>query len=166
VPTHTIRPATPPDIPALYRLVQELAAYERLTHEVRATEDSLRQAMFGDRVYLEAVIAESAGETVGYASYFHNYSTFVGKPGLWIEDIFVRPALRGKGHGRALFQSLANIAQQRGCGRLEWSALDWNEAAVGFYLEFGARKLDEWTMFRLDETGIAKLAGGSQTKAE
>jgi len=159
---YTIRAARREDVPTVLALVRELATYERLEHEIKVTAAGLEAAMFGERRYIEAVIAEAAGEAVGYASYFHNFSTFVGKPGLWVEDIFVRPGLRGRGYGRALFQALAKIAEERGCGRLEWSALDWNEAAIGFYLEFGARKMDEWTMFRLDENAISRLARGSQ----
>jgi len=160
VPACTIRPAVEADIPLVLALIRDLAAYERLSHQVVATEAGLHAAMFGARPVAEALIAESAGAAVGYALFFHNFSTFTGKPGLWVEDIFVRTAERGRGYGRALFQALARVAHERDCGRMEWSALDWNEAAIGFYLEFGARKLDEWTMFRLDESGISRLAGG------
>jgi GNAT superfamily N-acetyltransferase len=155
-----IREATQEDVPLVYTLVRELAAFERLSGEVKATEEGLRAALFGERRFIEAVIAESGGEAVGFATFFHNFSTFVGKPGLWVEDIFVRPKFRGQGHGKLLFRALAGIASTRGCGRMEWSALDWNETAIGLYLEFGARKLDEWLMYRLDEAGISRLAGG------
>ena len=158
----TIRKAEREDVPLVLGLVKELASYERLSHEVKVTASALETAMFGERRFIEAVLAEAVGQPVGYASFYHNFSTFNGKPGMWVEDIFVLPTQRGRGYGRALFRALAKIAEERGCGRLEWSALDWNEAAITFYLEFGARKLDEWTMFRLDENGIARLARGSQ----
>ena len=155
-----IREATEQDVPLLLGLIRELAAYERLADQVHATEAGLRDAMFGERRTAEAVIAEVGVEPIGYGLFFHNFSTFTGKPGLWVEDIFIRPAFRARGHGRALFRALAAIAQERGCGRMEWSALDWNSSAIGFYLGFGARRMDEWTIFRLDEAGVAKLAKG------
>ena len=150
--------ATEHDVPVLHRLIQELAAYERLAHEVVAEESDLREALFGPRPYAEAVIATLGAEPVGFALWFHNYSTFVGRPGLYLEDLFVLPAWRGRGVGRALIVHLARIAVERRCGRMEWSVLDWNEPAIRFYKSLGARPMDEWTVFRVTGDALVRLA--------
>ncbi len=158
--TITIRSATPDDVTAILDLIKALAEYERLLHTVTATEEQLAETLFGGRRYAEVFLAESGGEAIGFALFFHNYSTFVGKPGIYVEDVFVRPEYRGKGVGKALFRTVASVAHERDCGRMEWSVLNWNEPAIGFYRRIGARSLDEWTLYRLDEEGIEELAGG------
>ena len=154
-----IRPATEADVPLILRFVRELAAYERLAHEVVATEDGLRQTLFGARPYAEVVIAElDGGEPAGFALFFHNYSTFLGRPGIYLEDLYVRPEVRGKGVGRALLAHLARLAVERGCGRLEWWVLDWNEDAIRFYRSLGARPIEDWTVFRVTGEALQRLA--------
>jgi GNAT superfamily N-acetyltransferase len=155
-----IRPATPADVPTVARLIRGLAEYERLAHEVVLDEDRLREHLFGPRPYCEVLIAEEAGAPVGFALFFHNYSTFLAKPGIYLEDLFVLPEHRGKGHGKALFAELARIAVARGCGRLEWWVLDWNEPAIGFYKALGAAAMDDWTVYRLTGDALTRLAGG------
>ena len=157
--TLTIRPATEADVPLILRFIRELAEYERLLHEVVATEDRLRETLFGARPAAEVVIAEDAGEPVGFALFFHNYSTFLAQPGIYLEDLYVRPEARGRGVGRALLAHLAALAQERGCGRLEWWVLDWNESAVRFYRSLGAQPMEDWTVFRLAGDDLARLAG-------
>ncbi len=144
-----IRTAEPEDVPVLLGLIRELAEYERLGHEVVATEDGLRAGLFGAQASAEALIAQVDGEVAGFALYFPTFSTFLARPGIWLEDLFVRPALRGKGYGRALLAHLAGLAAERGCGRLEWAVLDWNEPAQGFYRQFGAAPLADWSTWRL-----------------
>jgi GNAT superfamily N-acetyltransferase len=139
-------------------LITALAEYERLAHEAVATEGDLREALFGARPYAEAVVASVDAEPVGFALWFHNYSTFVGRPGLYLEDLFVLPAWRGRGVGRALIVHLARIAVERRCGRMEWSVLDWNEPAIRFYKSLGARPMDEWTVFRVTGDALVRLA--------
>ena len=158
MPDVSILPATEADIPSILSLIKELAEYEKLAHQVSATEASLRATLFGPRPYAQTLIARFNGEVAGQAIFFHTYSTFMAKPGIYIEDIYVRVPLRGKGIGKALLCEVAKIARQRNCGRIEWSVLDWNQPAIDFYKRIGAAPLDEWTMFRLDEAGIAKLA--------
>jgi len=153
-----IRPATVEDVPLLLRLIGELAEYERLAHEAVATEEALRSSMFGARPYAEAVIADVDGEAAGFAVYFHTFSTFLGKPGLYLEDLYVRPTHRRRGVGEALLRSVASVACERGCGRLEWAALDWNTPAVDFYTSLGAEPLDDWTTFRVTEDALQRLA--------
>ena len=153
-----IRPATSADVPIVLRLIKALAEYERLTHEVVATETSVRETLFGSRPRAEAVIACVGGEPVGFAVWFHNYSTFVSRPGLYLEDLFVLPEWRGRGIGRALLRHLARIAVSRGCGRMEWAVLDWNEPAIRFYRSLGARSMDDWTVYRLTGEALARLA--------
>ena len=154
-----VREAVELDVPLVASLIRELAAYERLAHEVRMTEDRLGSALFGPHRYAEVAIAEDrAGEPLGFALFFHNFSTFLGLPGIYLEDLFVRPAHRGLGVGRALLQHLARVARERGCGRLEWSVLDWNEPAIGFYRRLGARANDGWTVYRLDGDALERLA--------
>ncbi|HUB97457.1 MAG TPA: GNAT family N-acetyltransferase [Stellaceae bacterium] len=154
-----IRPAAAADAAILLGFVRELAAYEKLSHEAVATEAMLAAALFGPRPFAEALIAEWDGAPVGFALFFHTFSTFVGRPGLYLEDIYVRPAHRRHGVGHALLRELAAIALARDCGRLEWAVLDWNEPAIRFYREkLGARAMDEWTVQRLDRARIKALA--------
>lgn len=154
-----IRPATPEDVPIIATLIRELAEYEKLAHEVVLHEEDLREHLFGARRYIEVVLAEEDGAVVGMALFFHNYSTFLCKPGLYLEDLFVRPEYRGKGHGKALLSHLARLAVERGCGRFEWSVLDWNTPAIEFYKSFGAVPQDDWTVFRVTGDALKKLAG-------
>lgn len=156
-----IRPATPADTPAICQLIRELAEYEKLTDQVVFDEDKMRAHLFGPRPYAEVLLAEEGGAVVGFALFFHNYSTFLGKPGIYLEDVFVQPGVRGKGHGKALMLALARLAVDRGCGRLEWSVLNWNEPAIQFYKSLGAVPMDEWTVMRLSGPALAKLGQGS-----
>lgn len=160
-----IAPATPADIPVLLQLIRGLAEYEKLSHEVSATADGLHAALFGPRPVAEAILAYVADEAnsreiaVGFAVFFHNFSTFVGRPGIYLEDLFVLPEHRGKGIGKALLLHVAALAHERGCGRFEWAVLDWNRPAIDFYRGLGARPMDEWTLFRITGEPLAKLAG-------
>jgi GNAT superfamily N-acetyltransferase len=153
-----IRPAALADVPLILAFIRELAEYERLTHEVIATEDSLRRTLFGDRPYAECLIASVDGEAAGFALFFHNYSTFLGRPGIYLEDLYVRPDARRRGLGLALLVRLARLALERGCGRLEWAVLDWNEPALAFYRRLGALPMDEWTVHRLAGAPLEVLA--------
>jgi GNAT superfamily N-acetyltransferase len=153
-----IRAATPDDVPELLRLIRGLAEYEKLEHEVTASVDKLRTSLFGERRVAEAVLGEEAGRAVGLAVYFHNYSTFRANAGLYLEDLFVEPAHRGKGYGKALLLHLAGIAAQRGCERMEWSVLDWNKPAIGFYQSLGAVVMDDWRICRLTGEALRKAA--------
>ena len=153
-----VRPATPDDVPLIFGLIRGLAEYERLGHEVIGTVDDLREHLFGSRVYCEAIIVEDEAGAAGFALFFHNYSTFRVQPGLYLEDIFVLPERRGRGLGRALLQSLASIALERRCGRLEWSVLDWSTPAIGFYQRLGARLMNDWTTCRLDGEALRALS--------
>lgn len=152
--------ATSEDVPRLLELIRALADYERMSGDVVATEARLRGTLFGPTPRAEAVIARAAHEAVGFALWFHNYSTFLGQPGLYLEDLFVLPEWRGRGVGSALLRHLAGVAVERGCGRMEWSVLNWNEPAIGFYRRLGARPMNEWTVYRLTETELARLATG------
>jgi len=154
-----IRPAVPGDIPLVLKFIQELAEYEKLSHEVTATEDQLRSTLFGARPVAEVVIASHDDAPVGFAVFFATYSTFLGKPGLYLEDLFVRPAARGNGIGRALVEYLARLTIERGWGRLEWRVLDWNEPSIAFYRKLGAEPLDDWTVFRVTGDSLRRLAG-------
>jgi GNAT superfamily N-acetyltransferase len=154
----TIRPATRADIPLVLSFIRDLAEYEKLAHEVVATEEKLAQALFGPRPYAEVLFAYEGGEPVGFALFFHSFSTFLGLPGIYLEDLFVRPAARGRGVGRGLLAHLAKLALERRCGRLEWAVLDWNEPAIGFYRALGARVMDEWHVFRLTGSPLERLA--------
>jgi GNAT superfamily N-acetyltransferase len=154
----TIRPATVADTPAILTFIKDLAEYEKLSHEVVADEARLRATLFDARPAAEVLIAELAGAPVGFALFFPSYSTFLGKPGLYLEDLFVRPAARGKGVGRALMSALARIAVERDYGRFEWSVLDWNEPALEFYRSLGAKPQSEWTVQRLTGAPLAALA--------
>ena len=154
-----IRPAAASDLPAMMVLVRELAEYERLSHAVTATEASFEAALFGARPTAEALVAFVDGEMVGYAIYFQNFSTFVGRAGIYLEDLYVRPERRGGGIGKRLLSRVAQVAVERKCQRLEWAVLDWNEPSIQFYKSLGAEPLDEWTIFRMAPAAIAKLAG-------
>lgn len=155
-----IRSAAPADVPVVLTLIQELADYERLSHQVVNTEELLHEALFGHRPSAEVLIAEVGGEPVGYALFFHNFSTFVGRKGLYLEDVYVRPVHRGSGIGKALLVELARIARDRNCGRMEWSVLDWNEPSIAFYRGLGAELMDGWTTCRLNESELLRLAEG------
>jgi len=154
-----IRTTTEADVPVILSLIRELAEYEREPNAVVATEAGLREVLFGAERAAEVLLALDNAQPVGFAVYFYNFSTWLGRPGLYLEDLFVRPAVRGKGFGRALLERLAQIAKERGCGRMEWAVLDWNEPAIQFYRKLGAEPMNEWTVFRLTRDGIAKLAG-------
>jgi GNAT superfamily N-acetyltransferase len=154
-----IRTTTEADVPIILSLIRELAEYERAPDAVVAAENGLREVLFGPKRSAEVLLALEKGEPVGFAVYFYNFSTWLGRPGLYLEDLFVRPAVRGKGYGRALLERLAQIAQDRGCGRMEWAVLDWNDPAIQFYRKLGAEPMNEWTVFRLTADGIARLAG-------
>jgi len=160
-PDYTIRPATAADVPTLLELIHGIAEYEKLSHAVANSEEALLAAGFGPDPYFRALLCEKGTEkrAVGFALYFYTYSTFTGKPSLFLEDLFVRPDERGSGFGKALFMELVKIARERGCGRMEWSVLDWNRPAIDFYLRLGAKAMDEWTVYRLDEAALQKLAG-------
>lgn len=156
--TLSIRPATPTDLPLIAQFIRDLADYEKLAHEVRFDEANLGEKLFGPRPYAEVVIGELDGEPQGFALFFHNFSTFEGRPGLYLEDLFVRPTARGSGLGKALLAHLAQLCVTRDCARLEWSVLDWNTPAIGFYQNLGARLMDEWTVMRVDGDALAALA--------
>ena len=157
--TVTIRAATPADLPLIAQFIRDLADYEKLAHEVRFDEAMLGDRLFGARPYAEVVIGEIDGAPQGFALFFHNFSTFEGRPGLYLEDLFVRPAARGSGLGKALLAHLAKLCVERDCARLEWSVLDWNAPAIGFYQGLGARMMDEWTVMRVDGAALVGLAG-------
>ncbi|HYT93349.1 MAG TPA: GNAT family N-acetyltransferase [Gemmataceae bacterium] len=154
-----IRPATAADTPAIARLIRGLADYERLAHTVTLDEDQLREHLFGPRPFAEVLLAEEAGEVVGFALFFSTYSTFRGQPGIYLEDLFVQPEFRGHGHGKALLTALARLAVERGCGRLEWAVLNWNKPAIDFYRALGAIRLDDWTLYRVHGESLAALGG-------
>lgn len=153
-----IRAATEPDVPLILDFIRGLAEYERLGHEVVADEARIRRALFGPRPTAEVRIAELEGRPVGFALFFHNFSTFLGLPGIYLEDLFVLPEARGHGVGRALLAHLAALARERDCGRLEWAVLDWNEPALRFYRSLGARSLDDWTVHRVTGEALDRLA--------
>ncbi len=153
-----IRAATPADVPTIARLIRALAEYERLAHAVVLREEDLREHLFGPRPYAEVFLAEDSGRVVGFALFFWNYSTFRGQPGIYLEDLFVEPEWRGKGHGKALLEALARLVIERRGARLEWSVLNWNEPALGFYRSLGAVPMDEWTVYRLTGDALTKLA--------
>ncbi len=159
MPDFEIKSTTIDDVPLILSFIQKLADYEKLSHEVVATEDGLRAVLFGERRYAETVIAYYQNQPVGFALFFHNFSTFLGKPGIYLEDLFVDPEQRGKGFGKALLVYLAKLAHERNCGRFEWSVLDWNEPSIKFYESLGAVPLKEWTMYRLTGAALDKLAG-------
>ncbi len=161
-----VRPAGEADLDTIIALVRGLADYEREPDAVQLDRDEFARHLFGPRPYAEVLLAEEeSGEVAGFALFFHNFSTWTGKPGIWLEDLFVRPEQRGRGHGKALLAEIARLAVRRGCGRVEWSVLDWNEPSIGFYRALGARAMDEWTTYRLDGEALQRLGeaatGGS-----
>jgi len=158
--TPTLRPAEPGDVDTVYELIVALAEYERLRHRVKGTRELLETALFGPRPSAEAVIAELDSDPVGFALFFHTFSTFVCRPGLWLEDLFVIPEQRRRGIGRMLLTHVAAIAVKRGCARLEWSALEWNEPALSFYAALGAETLTEWRTLRMDGAALIALGAG------
>ena len=162
----TIRPATEEDLPVILAFIRKLADYERLTHQVEATEQTLRSSLFAGPPRAEVLLAFVGGRAAGFALFFHNFSTFVGRPGLYLEDIYVDEDCRGRGIGRALFTRLAEIACERRCQRFEWAVLDWNESAIRFYEGLGARALSDWRLFRLSGEPLRKLGAGAQKTRE
>ena len=161
-----IRSATADDTKTISELIRALAEYERLSHQVVLDEHRLREHLFGPRPFAEVLLAEEAGEVVGFALFFHSYSTFLGRPGIYLEDLFVRQTHRGKGHGRALLAAVARRAVERGCGRLEWSVLNWNAPSIAFFRSLGAVPSDEWTVYRLAGDALAALSGRAGPRAE
>jgi GNAT superfamily N-acetyltransferase len=159
-PAYKIRFGQLADVPTIFTLIKGLAEYERLSDAVIGTEELLREHLFGERPFVEVLIADVAGRAVGFALFFHNYSTFLTRPGIYLEDLFVLPEERGRGYGKALLMALGRLAVERGCGRLEWSVLDWNEPSIQFYKSLGAVAEDEWTTYRV--TGDALVTLGSQ----
>lgn len=158
IPGFVIRQATEADVPQILEFIRGLAEYERLAHEVVADEATLRRTLFGERHVAEVVIGYDNNQPVCFALFFHNFSTFLGRPGIYLEDLFVNPAQRGKGFGKAMLAYLAKLAVERECGRLEWSVLDWNEPAINFYKSLGAKPMDEWTIFRVTGDALTQLA--------
>jgi GNAT superfamily N-acetyltransferase len=158
-PVHNLRPAAPADVPAIVGLIRELAVFEKLEHLVVVTPESLLPQLFGARPGAEAMVGEVGGQVVAFALFFHNFSTFLGKPGLYLEDLYVQPAHRGTGLGKALLQHLGALAVARGCGRFEWSVLDWNENAIRFYESMGATVMPDWRICRLTGPALAALGG-------
>ena len=159
----TIRAAAPADTTAIFALTYELAEFESLTHVFVATEDGLRDALFGARPSIEALVAEDVGRIVGYALFFHNYSSFAGKRGLYLEDVYVQPSQRGSGLGTALLRRLAALALERQCARFEWTVLDWNQAAISFYQKMGAAVLPDWRVVRVTGDALVQLAAGADS---
>ena len=157
--TLRIERATERDVPLILRLIKELAEYERMSDDVIATEEGLRRTLFGAHPAAEVVVGYAGAEPAGFALFFHNYSTFLGKPGLYLEDLFVVPTFRGRGYGKALLVHLAKLAVERDCGRFEWSVLDWNEPAIGFYKKLGATPMDAWKIMRVTGDALHRLAG-------
>ncbi len=155
----TLRAATAADTPQILSFIRGLAEYEKLSHACGATEDELRATLFGPRPFAEVILAEWEGAPAGFALFFHNYSTFRARPGIYLEDLYVLPEKRGHGIGKALLTELARVAVERGCARLEWSVLDWNEPAIRFYRSLGAEPQDEWTIFRVTDEALTRLAG-------
>src|SRR5438034_6406537 len=160
-----IRSASVEDVPIILQLIRDLATYERAPHEVTATEEQLIDVLFGQRPSAEVLLAFEGKSPVGFAVYFYNFSTWLGRPGLYLEDLFVKPEKRGRGYGRALLVELAKIARDRACGRMEWAVLNWNKQAIKFYRSLGAKPMNEWTVFRLTPEEIAKLADAADTAA-
>lgn len=159
-----IRPARQGDAGLILSLIRDLASYEKLAHEVVATETDIDIQLFGAQPRAEALIAEYAGQAVGFALFFHNFSTFLGRPGLYLEDLFVKPEFRGKGFGKQLLAHLARLAVQRGCGRFEWAVLDWNTPAIQFYESLGAKIIAEWKINRMTGEALHKLAQAADTQ--
>ncbi len=154
-----LRRAVRADVPEILRLIRALAEYEKLASDVVATETALAETLFGAEPAAEVLLAEEDGRAVGFALFFRNYSTFLAKPGIYLEDLFVEPAYRGRGLGKALLGAVARLAVERGCGRFEWAVLDWNEPAIGFYKTLGAKPMADWTVMRVTGAALLKLAG-------
>ena len=161
MPEVEIRLATEEDVPLILRFIKELAEYEKLSHEVTVTEEDLRGSLFGEFRVAETLLAYLGDKPAGFALFFHNFSTFLGKPGIYLEDLYVSPECRGAGVGKSLLARLAKLAEERGCGRLEWWVLDWNEPAIDFYKSVGARPMDDWTVYRVTGDELEKLASGA-----
>ena len=159
MPEVEIRSATEEDVPLILSLIKELAEYERLSREVVATEEGLGDSLFGEKRVTEVLLGYLGDDPAGFALFFHTFSTFLGRPGIYLEDLYVRPEFRGAGIGRALLVHLARLARERGCGRLEWSVLDWNEPAIGFYRSLGASPVSGWTLYRVSGEALEELAG-------
>lgn len=157
-PGCTIRFGRATDVPTIFALIKGLAEYEKLAHLVTGTEERLAEHLFGARPYAEVILAEADGRAVGFALFFNNYSTFLTQPGIYLEDLFVLPDQRGRGYGKALLTALGRLAVERGCGRLEWSVLDWNEPSIQFYRSLGAEGMDEWTINRVSDEALDTLA--------
>ncbi|MBT8370429.1 MAG: GNAT family N-acetyltransferase [Deltaproteobacteria bacterium] len=153
-----IRPATEKDSPVILSLIKELAEYERLSHEVIASEDDIRKFLFGKHPFAQALIGENEGNAVSFALYFYNFSTFLGKPGIYLEDLYVQPTHRGKGFGRKMMVHIARLAQEQNCGRFEWSVLNWNTPAIKTYEKLNATPMNEWILYRLSGDSLNKLA--------
>jgi GNAT superfamily N-acetyltransferase len=156
----SIRPATVEDVSLILSFIKELAEYERLSYEIVATEDILRESLFGERRAAEVVIGQQGDDPAGFALFFHTFSTFLGRPGIYLEDLYVKPEFRGMGIGRAVLVYLARLAKERNCGRLEWSVLNWNEPAIRLYRGIGAVPMDEWTVYRVSGEALEELAAG------
>jgi len=161
-----IKPASIEDVPLILSFIKELAEYEKLSHEVIATETILKETLFGDNVHAEVVIGYLNSEPVSFALYFHNYSTFLGLPGIYLEDLFVKPEARGMGIGQKMLAYLAHLAKSRKCGRLEWRVLDWNETAIRFYKRIGAKPLNDWIVYRLTGEALDNLAVSREALTE
>lgn len=159
IPGFAIRHAQPEDTALVLQFIRDLAEYEKMTDEVEATEADLEHLLFGERPYAEVIFGEAQEQPVGFALFFHSVSTFVGRPGLYLEDIFIHPEARGRAYGKAMMGHLAGLAKARGCGRFEWSVLNWNTPSIGFYKGLGAQPMDEWTVYRLTGESLDQLAG-------
>ena len=159
-----IKPLASGEIPILLDLILELARFERLEHEVKATPESLQEAFFGPQPAAGALLARSGGVPAGYAIYFFTFSSFVGRRGIWLEDVYVRPAFRQQGLGRGLIEAVARVGAERNCGRFEWTALNWNKPALDFYNRLGARAMEEWVLLRLDAQGLRRVAGENELR--
>jgi GNAT superfamily N-acetyltransferase len=157
-PSFSIRPAVANDVPLILNFIRRLAEYEKLSHLVVATEDLLREQLFGPRTHVEVLLAFEGEQAVGFAVFFHNFSTFLGRKGIWLEDLFVLPEARGRGYGKKLLLTLARIAAERNCGRFEWAVLDWNQPSIDFYKSLGSVPLDDWTIFRVTGDALHRLA--------
>lgn len=168
MPTLHIEPASPADVPVILQLIRELAAFERLLNEVTATEEQLHAGLFGPTPRAEVIMGrlQPSGEVAGFALYFHNFSTFLAKPGIYLEDLYVRQKFRGQGYGEALLRHLAGLALERNCGRLEWSVLDWNHRAIDFYKSLGAVPMSEWTMYRVTGAALERLGRRAASDAD
>jgi len=157
-----IRSAAEADVPLILQFIRDLAEYERLSHKVVATEEKLRRSLFGSPRFAEVIVGEEDGAPVGFALFFHNYSTFLAQPGIYLEDLFVKPDARGRGYGKALLARLAQLARERRCGRVEWAVLNWNAPSIDFYKALGAAPMDEWTVFRLTGEALETLANAAR----